>query len=88
MHWLKYGEEEVASKFILNLQVPLYMLAQLLGSILGSGTLVLLFDSNDEHFFGTAPIETATQAFCLEIVITFILMFVISGVATDSRAVQ
>lgn len=68
-------------------QVPLYMLAQLLGSILGSGTLVLLFDSNDEHFFGTAPIETATQAFCLEIVITFILMFVISGVATDSRAV-
>lgn len=63
-------------------------MAQVLGSILGSGTLVLIFDSDNEHFFGTTPIDTATQTFVLEIVITFILMFVISGVATDSRAVQ
>ncbi|KAL1803413.1 hypothetical protein ACET3Z_032060 [Daucus carota] len=68
-------------------QVPLYMVAQVLGSILGSGTLVLIFDSDNEHFFGTTPIDTATQTFVLEIVITFILMFVISGVATDSRAI-
>lgn len=64
------------------------MVAQVLGSILGSGTLVLIFDAEDEHFFGTTPIASATQSFCLEIVITLILMFVISGVATDSRAVQ
>lgn len=74
--------------FILLVQVPLFIAAQVLGSILGSGTLVLLFDSRGEHFFGTTPIETATQAFFLEIIITFLLMFVISGVATDSRAVQ
>ncbi|KAJ6771878.1 AQUAPORIN NIP2-1 [Salix koriyanagi] len=37
-------------------QVPLYMVAQLLGSLLASGTLSLLFNVPDEAYFGTIPV--------------------------------
>lgn len=69
-------------------QVPLYMGAQLLGSLLASGTLNLLYSVPDEAFYGTIPVGPHLRSFYLEIIITFILMFVISGVATDSRAVS
>ncbi|RWR94013.1 putative aquaporin NIP4-1 [Cinnamomum micranthum f. kanehirae] len=68
-------------------QVPLYLAAQLLGSVLSSGTLRLLLDSSTPHFFGTMPVDSNLQSLVLEIIITFLLMFVISGVATDSRAI-
>ncbi|KAJ8457992.1 hypothetical protein OPV22_030918 [Ensete ventricosum] len=68
-------------------QLPLYIVAQLVGAILASGALYLLFDPKAEHFYGTTPVGSAVQSFVLEIIISFLLMFVISGVATDTRAI-
>ncbi|KAH7570996.1 hypothetical protein JRO89_XS05G0236000 [Xanthoceras sorbifolium] len=67
--------------------VPSYILAQLLGSILASGTLCLLLDVNDDAYFGTIPVGSHIRSFVIEIIISFLLMFVISGVATDNRSI-
>ncbi|KAK7857076.1 nodulin-26 [Quercus suber] len=68
-------------------QVPAYILAQVLGSTLASGTLRLIFNGHENKFFGTMPAGSDLQAFVMEFIITFFLLFIISGVATDSRAV-
>ncbi|KAL0011454.1 hypothetical protein SO802_006562 [Lithocarpus litseifolius] len=68
-------------------QVPAYILAQVLGSTLASGTLRLIFNGHENHFFGTMPAGSNLQGFVTEFIITFFLLFIISGVATDSRAV-
>ncbi|XP_050234200.1 probable aquaporin NIP-type [Mercurialis annua] len=68
-------------------QVPLYIITQVIGSLLASGTLYYVFDVPKEAFFGTAPTGSVLRTFVLEIIISFMLMFVISGVATDTRAV-
>jgi aquaporin NIP len=69
-------------------QVPAYVLAQMLGATLASGTLRLMFGGRHEHFPGTLPVGSDVQSLVLEFIITFYLMFVISGVATDNRAVS
>ncbi|XXG61584.1 hypothetical protein AAC387_Pa05g0160 [Persea americana] len=69
------------------IQVPAYLSAQILGATLASGTLRLLFDGKREHFPGTIPSGSNLQSLVLEFIITFYLMFVISGVATDNRAI-
>ncbi|XP_043693986.1 probable aquaporin NIP5-1 [Telopea speciosissima] len=67
-------------------QVPAYVIAQVLASICASFVLKGTF-----HPFMsggvTIPSVNTTQAFALEFIITFILMFVIFAVATDPRAV-
>lgn len=68
-------------------QVPAYISAQVLGATLASGTLRLLFGGKHEHFPGTIPTGSNLQSLVLEFIISFYLMFVISGVATDSRAI-
>ncbi|XP_077229345.1 aquaporin NIP1-1-like [Tasmannia lanceolata] len=68
-------------------QVPAYISAQVLGSTLANGTLRLLFGGIHEHFPGTIPGGSNMQSLVLEFIITFYLMFVISGVATDNRAI-
>lgn len=68
-------------------QVPAYVAAQVLGSTLASGTLRLLFNGHQDHFSGTLPAGTDLQSLVLEFIITFYLMFIISGVATDNRAI-
>ncbi|RLM91972.1 hypothetical protein C2845_PM08G02210 [Panicum miliaceum] len=70
-------------------QVPSYAAAQVLGSTLASLTLRVVFGGATarEHFFGTAPSGSDAQAVALEFVISFYLMFVVSGVATDNRAI-
>ena len=68
-------------------QVPAYIVCQVLGSTLASGALRLLFTGKDNHFPGTIPAVSDVQAVVIEFIITFYLMFIISGVATDNRAV-
>ncbi|KAH9613005.1 hypothetical protein KSS87_020724 [Heliosperma pusillum] len=68
-------------------EVPLYMVAQLMGSILASCTLSVMFEVTPKAYFGTVPVGSNGQSLAIEIVISFLLMFVISGVATDTRAI-
>ncbi|KAF6173355.1 hypothetical protein GIB67_027050 [Kingdonia uniflora] len=68
-------------------QMPAYITAQLIGATLASGTLRLLFDGKHDHFVGTLPTGSNMQSLILEFIISFYLMFVISGVATDNRAI-
>ncbi|KAK6922198.1 Major intrinsic protein [Dillenia turbinata] len=67
---------------------PAGLATQLIGAVLASGTLCLLFDVEKEAYFGTVPVGSNVQSLVLEIIISFLLMFVISGVATDNRAVS
>ncbi|KAJ8626707.1 hypothetical protein MRB53_020014 [Persea americana] len=68
-------------------QVPAYISAQVVGSTLASGTLRLLFDLKHEHYFGTIPTRSNVQSLVLEFIISFYLMFIISGIGTDNRAI-
>jgi len=63
------------------------VIAQVVGATLASGTLRLIFNGKSDHFTGTLPGGSDLQSFVVEFIITFYLMFVISGVATDNRAV-
>lgn len=67
--------------------MPAYVAAQVVGSTLAAGSLRLMFSGPHDHFVGTFPAGTDMQSLVLEFIITFYLMFVISGVATDNRAV-
>lgn len=62
-------------------------MSQLLGSILASATLDVMFDITPEAYFGTVPVGSSRQSLGIEIIITFLLMFVVLGVTSDSRAV-
>jgi len=67
-------------------EVGPYWLAQLGGGI--AGAAVLLAIVGDVANLGTTlPSGTEAQSFATEVVLTFILMFVIMAVATDTRAV-
>ncbi|KAF7827679.1 putative aquaporin NIP-type [Senna tora] len=68
-------------------KVPLYVIAQLVGSILASGTLYLMFEVDEKSYFGTVPSGSDLQSFVMEILATFFLMFVGSAVTTDNRAI-
>ncbi|WVZ96941.1 hypothetical protein U9M48_042520 [Paspalum notatum var. saurae] len=68
-------------------QVPPYAAAQMMGATAASLTLRLLFGNAPEHFFGTVPAGSDVQSLVIEFIISFNLMFAISGVATDNRAI-
>ncbi|KAG0452798.1 hypothetical protein HPP92_025462 [Vanilla planifolia] len=68
-------------------EMAMYIIAQLFGAIVASGSLYLLLDPKPAHFYGTVPSGSCLQSLFIEIIITFLLMFVISGVATDTRAI-
>ncbi len=63
-----------------------YWGAQLIGALLASLALRLVL-GNVAHDGATIPSGSAWQAFILEMMLTFFLMFVIMAVATDTRAV-
>ncbi|KAF7119297.1 hypothetical protein RHSIM_Rhsim13G0192200 [Rhododendron simsii] len=69
-------------------QVPIYISAQVVGSTLASGTLRLIFNGKNDHFVGSAPKGSDVQSLVMEFIITLFLMFVVSGVAADNRAVK
>lgn len=65
----------------------MYAAAQLVGAVLGAFTLrEVLYPI--EHLGTTTPSGTDVQALIMEIVVTFIMMFVTSAVATDTKAVN
>ena len=66
--------------------VPQYWAAQILGGVTASLILRGLF-GDVAHLGTTLPRGSARQSFLLEMVLTFLLMFVITSVATDVRAV-
>jgi aquaporin Z len=72
-----------AKKFPISLLVP-YISSQIAGAIAAGFTLKYLFPSN--IFLGaTIPAGTDMQSFILEILLTFLLMFVIMKVAHGSK---
>jgi len=66
--------------------VPRYAAAQLIGALAASVTLRALF-GDLAQLGATVPAESVGQSFALEVVLTFFLMFVITSVATDVRAI-
>ncbi|KAL4583954.1 hypothetical protein LXL04_008542 [Taraxacum kok-saghyz] len=68
-------------------RVPFYTVAQLMGSILASFAVKVLFHPI-RHLGTTTPSGTDLQALIMEIIVTFIMMFVISAVVTDSKAAK
>ncbi len=66
-------------------EVPIYLAGQFLGAIFAMGILTLLLPEGLQYG-ATVPHVSSLQAFGWEVVMTFILMFVIMAVATDTRA--
>lgn len=73
----------VAGRFPARHVAP-YIGAQLTGAIAASLTLALLF-AEHESLGITSPAGSAAQTFVLEVILTFILMFVILCTATGSK---
>ncbi len=66
--------------------VPAYVASQLLGACAASSAHLALF-SDVANLGATVPSGTPLQAALLELILTLLLMFVVSAVATDVRAV-
>jgi len=66
--------------------VPAYILSQLVGACVASTALLVLF-GNVASLGATIPSGSPWQAVGLEALLTLFLMFVVSAVATDVRAV-
>jgi aquaporin NIP len=60
----------------------------MVGAITSSYALRLILASSVASEGATLPTGSDAQSLALEIIITFILMFVVSAVATDTRAVS
>ncbi|HEY9176843.1 MAG TPA: MIP family channel protein [Flavipsychrobacter sp.] len=73
----------VAGKFPVKKLTP-YIIAQLIGALLASGTLKLLFPDN-QSLGATIPAGSDMQSFVLELLLTFFLMLVILNVAHGSK---
>jgi len=64
-----------------------YIAAQLTGAVLAALVLLAVWPDKPAHLGATVPSVSAGSAFVYELVLTAILMFVITAVATDTRAV-
>lgn len=67
-------------------EAPAYIAGQVVGAVAGSLTLLLLFGPV-ANLGTTLPSGTVWQSLLLEVLLTAALMFVITAVATDTRAV-
>lgn len=63
-----------------------YLLSQLVGALIASSVLLLLF-GNKAQLGATHPAGSAWQSFALEAILTSILMFVILGVSTGPKEI-
>ena len=64
--------------------LPAYILAQLLGAFLASGTLKLLFPL-EENLGATLPSGTVMQSFIFELILSYFLMLVILFVSQNKK---
>jgi len=67
-------------------EVAPYVAAQLVGAVAASLTLKLLFAGQATSLGVTLPAGSVMQSFVLEVILSFMLMLTIMGVATDDRA--
>ena len=67
-------------------EVPKYIIAQLLGAILASVILWILFPAS-EYYGATIPSFEPWRAFILEFLLTFFLMLTIINVSTGSKEI-
>lgn len=67
--------------------VPAYVAAQLAGAAAGAAVLDALFGRGEAALGATSPAGGAMQSLGLEVLLSATLMFVITAVATDTRAV-
>ncbi|CAM1363147.1 MIP/aquaporin family protein [Tenacibaculum xiamenense] len=67
-------------------EVPKYIIAQLLGAILASLMLWILFPES-EYYGATIPALEPWRAFILELLLTFFLMVTIINVSTGSKEI-
>lgn len=65
-------------------EVPMYVASQLIGALAGAALLKALFPQAD-NLGMTLPAGSVMQSFVLEIVLTFILMFVVLNVSTGHK---
>jgi aquaporin NIP len=73
----------VAKRFPAKEIIP-YITSQSIGALIASFTLKFLFPAN-EMLGSTLPAGSSMQSFVLELILTFILMFVIIHVASGSK---
>ena len=73
----------IANRFPLKQLLP-YISSQVIGALLASGVLKILFPKN-EYLGTTIPAGSDMQSFVLELLLTFFLMLVIINVATGSK---
>jgi aquaporin NIP len=73
----------IAKKFPAKEILP-YLISQAIGAFIASGILKFLFPAS-QMLGATMPTGSESQSFILELILTFILMFVIIHVATGSR---
>lgn len=71
-------------RFPMKEAVP-YWISQIAGAIIAALVLRVTF-GNVAHLGTTMPTDTVAKAFVVELVMTAVLVFVVSGVATDKRA--
>jgi aquaporin NIP len=67
--------------------LPPYLVGQLVGAVAGAATLRGLLLGSAAHLGTTLPVGSPGQACGIEILLTAVLMFVITSVATDTRAI-
>lgn len=75
----------VAVKKLALKEAPFYWTAQLIGALSASFMVKIIF-SGHQLLGETIPSGSLAQSFALEVVLSFILLFVIMGVAHDERA--
>lgn len=73
----------VAKRFPVKKVLP-YILAQLIGALLAAYSLKILFPLN-ETLGASLPSGTWQQSFIFEVILTFLLMFVILNVSTGAK---
>jgi aquaporin Z len=73
----------LSGRFPISLVIP-YIVSQCLGAFAASGILRFLFPTN-QTLGSTMPAGTEMQSFVLELILTFLLMFVILNVSTGAK---